>query len=412
MKNASLVLTALLVLFAGEYQDEVGQTICILCDAGTFSKESRSPKCTKCEAGTFAAKKGAAGCKDCPVGTCGSKNRISCTQCAPGYYSNHVKSSQCTPCKAGHYQPRKGQQQCFKCGPGHYSKAASVRCSKCPPGHYQEKSARSRCEKCPPGTFSSESGAKECTKCAVRSYQDKPGKRKCLACPEGTTNVAGSVNCHGCRPGYHMGLISFAGNGKAGASSAKPSQHDSNNHYLPKCPFLDECNMFRSRQYWMSEQDSNVHYLWFKFNVAKTIVAFSFQVVEEIAPIKGMNFEFYGSNNEDCEQSRTVLYRPKQINQFMVKIESNKKAFICYGFRIFGAQAAVRPPIKVRRNKSQSGGVSRLVLQTLANTKEDHYGTKLLLNCCKSYSLNGHSFVSLNSYIITTSGDYLLIQDP
>ena len=155
----------------------------------------------------------------------------------------------------------------------------------------------------------------------------------------------GSVDCFGCPAGQDLGRINFAEAGVAGASVA---QDDAN------CPFLYDCfiTKYRTLQYWSwesgwEESVEREKFLWFKFQEPKAIVAFAFQIVEDYAPLRAMNFVFYGTNSTDCQTDLTDLYEPIQENKMFVKIE-NKKLFTCYGFKIPAPdRVAMRPPVQV-----------------------------------------------------------------
>ena len=283
-------------------------------------------------------------CHDCPVGTESSESRTSCLECEPGTYTDQA-SSNCTNCDAGEYQPRKGQDQCLQCEPGHFSEGAAAACTQCPAGFFQLESGSSDCEPCAAGMYS-QKGAHQCSYCPVSTYQDREAQSECLACPEGTMTKEGSVDCFGCPAGQDLGRVNFAEAGVAGASVA---QDDVN------CPFLYEClnENFRTLQYWSWEKSGwwdsveRDQFLWFKFQEAKVIVAFAFQIVEEYAPLKAMNFVFYGTNSIDCQTDLTDLYEPIHENKMFVQLE-NKKLFTCYGFKIPALdKVAIRPPVQV-----------------------------------------------------------------
>ena len=305
-------------------------------------------------------KRGGTQCEDCQVGHIHTASRTSCQPCSPGTFSDEIRSIKCLDCKAGEHQPGKGQDLCLKCLAGSYSMLRAKECIKCKAGFFQDLQRQSSCKPCSSGSYAPERGTNQCLQCPRNMYQDKVGQSQCIRCPEGKMTVEGSVSCFGCPAGQHIGRIDFHGLGIAGASSAFRSQTNESIFgekvildHSADCPFLAENCPRRKYRYWKSRESvtAGSQYLWFKFKIPRVIVAFSFVGVEEFVPVNGLGFRFYGSNSTSCLSHRTTLYEPEQRNQFFVKIESNTKAFLCYGFEFIvdGSVhfAALRPPIQV-----------------------------------------------------------------
>ena len=189
-------------------------------------------------------------------------------------------------------------------------------------------------------------GMKECQKCGIDHYQPKPGQSSCLKCAKETFSLEGKPYCDGCPAGQEMGQVDFHG-GEAGASTTEDG-------FYFTCPFNGHCPALRSLHYWKSKKKallSKDQRIWYRFNKPLVVVAFSFQAnVDGMAPIDGRGYEFFGSNNPDCQKDNVPLHTPHLMNKYFVEIP-NKKAFYCYGFKIMkGGKAefaAIRPPIRV-----------------------------------------------------------------
>jgi hypothetical protein len=233
-----------LLCFAGLFQTERGQGVCLPCDAGTWSDtvgSASSSSCNKCNQGMYSTAKGASNintCNSCPPGSksqvqgaansnvCEScvEGRVAksgaavCTQCPSGRTSPSGASA-CSTCSTGHMQVGNDSDTftCEECQEGSVAQAGDLECLLCFAGLFQTERGHGTCQACDAGTWSDTVGSSSsfnCTKCKYGTYSTAAGApliSTCNACPPGTkSQVQGAPNSKVCER-CEMGKVSKAG---------------------------------------------------------------------------------------------------------------------------------------------------------------------------------------------------------
>ena len=231
--------------FPGSWQNQSGQTSCILASLGHWVTGYGSTEQAQCPIGTFQNETGKAWClgatpgfyvdspgsydqTPCPAGkfnpSYGSNSSDDCLDTNPGHFTADPGSSSETECSSGTFQPNSGQSYCIdadtghyvpgtgatgqvECGLGHYQDMmGSDSCIEATPGHYVDATGSVSQSQCPPTTYNPSAGSDslgDCIDADPGYYSSDWGTPEQLECPPGTyqPNSAQSL-CLDAGPGH------------------------------------------------------------------------------------------------------------------------------------------------------------------------------------------------------------------
>jgi hypothetical protein len=138
----------------GTYKDELGSSLCQLCEAGKYSATLAAPSAEACRA-----------CPRFMTSSPGAPARSYCV-CAPGF--SGPDGVGCLRCPEGTFKPSQGSEACGQCPPRSHSASGSTTmlaceciaghtgpnggpCASCPAGKYKPATGALNCTGCPPG---------------------------------------------------------------------------------------------------------------------------------------------------------------------------------------------------------------------------------------------------------------------
>ena len=226
----------------GQYQTEIGQTDCKLCEPGRTTPNVGTSLyeclactnandivvdgiCVTCTPGRYETDQG---CQNCPGGYYKKSTDVRCIECAAGQVSS--PGSKCRDCEPGTFSDEPGLAECKKCGggitingcetcaagkagdgitceicpPGKWSIADQEECSNCGIGQYQDLAEQQSCKPCTPGRIAGSIGASVCNQCETGKFQPNERSGVCIDCLKGQfTDEIESIECKVCDPGKY-----------------------------------------------------------------------------------------------------------------------------------------------------------------------------------------------------------------
>jgi hypothetical protein len=149
----------------GQFQNETGQTACIVAPQGSCVPTTGATVALVCDAGTFQNLLGQLSCKTATAGTF-----VAVTGAAAAVQS----------CPVGAYQSQVGQTSCITVPAGAFvARVGATEMQLCSTGTYQDLTGQSACKLAPINFFVDQTGATAAMACLAGTVQSLAGQNSC-----------------------------------------------------------------------------------------------------------------------------------------------------------------------------------------------------------------------------------------